>query len=418
MPGKAAKLTITERQQDILLTLRNAVTAPSHLRRRATIILLAFDGLRNEDIAEEVGLGRRQVGRWRRRWAKAWSGLIDLECRETKADLRRAIEALLTDEPRPGAPGKFTPEQVTQILAVACEPPEKSGRPITHWTAYELADEVVKRGIVASISTSQVGRYLREAAMQPHKSRYWLNTTEKDPEKFREQVETVCDTYLAAPEMERTQNTHTVCVDEMTGIQALERVAATKPMIAGKPARIEFEYERHGTLTLIGNFRVTTGELIAPTFGPTRTEADFASHIEQTMAVDPSASWVFVADNLNIHCSETLVQVVAEACEITTTLGKKGVRGVLKSMASRQKFLSDPSHRIRFVYTPKHSSWLNQIETVFGVIMRKVVRRGSFTSVSDLRDKLSNFIEYFNRVFAHPFRWTYTGRPLMTKRAA
>ena len=263
-----------------------------------------------------------------------------------------------------------------------------------------------------------MSRYLREAALQPHKSRYWLNTTEKDPEQFQKQVETVCDTYRAAPALERTQNTHTVCVDEMTGIQALERTAPTKLMIAGKPARIEFEYERHGTLTLIGNFQVTTGELIAPTIGPTRTEADFASHIEQTMATDPGASWVFVADNLNIHCSETLVQVVAKACEITTTLGKKGVRGVLKSVASRQAFLSEPSHRIRFVYTPKHSSWLNQIEVVFGVIMRKVIRRGSFTSVKDLRDKLLNFIDYFNRVFAHPFRWTYTGRPLMAKPAA
>ncbi len=418
MPGKAAKITVTERQHNILLTLRNAITAPSHLRQRAAVILLAFDGLRNEDIAEKLGLGRRQVGRWRRRWAKAWSGLIDLECRETKADLRRAIEAVLTDAPRPGAPGKFTPEQVTQILAVACEPPAKSGRPITHWTAHELADEVVKRGIVTSISTSQVSRYLCEAALQPHKSRYWLNTTEKDPVQFQKQVETVCDTYRAAPALERTQNTHTVCVDEMTGIRALERTAPTKLMIAGKPARIEFEYERHGTLTLIGNFQVTTGELIAPTIGPTRTEADFASHIEQTVATDPGASWVFVTDNLNIHCSETLVQVVAKACEITTTLGKKGVCGVLKSVASRQAFLSEESHRIRFVYTPKHSSWLNQIEVVFGVIVRKVIRRGSFTSVNDLRDKLLNFIDYFNRVFAHPFRWTYTGRPLMAKPAA
>ncbi len=307
---------------------------------------------------------------------------------------------------------------MTQVLAVACEPPEKSGRPITHRTAHELADEVVKRGIVDSISTTQVGRYLREAAMQPHKSRYWLNTTEKDPVRFQRQVETVCDTYREAPVLERTRDTHTVCVDEMTGIQALERIAAAKPMIAGKPARIEFEYERHGTLTLIGNFRVTTGELIAPTIGPTRTEADFASHIEQTMATDPEASWVFVADNLNIHCSETLVQVVAEACAIEEPLGKKGVRGVLRSVASRQAFLSDSSHRVRFVYTPKHSSWLNQIEVVFGVIMRKVVRRGSFTSVKDLRDKLMNFIEYFNRVFAHPFRWTYTGRPLMAQPAA
>jgi transposase len=418
MPGKAAKVTVTERQYELLLALRNASTAPSHLRQRAAVILLAFDGLRNDEIADRIGLGRFQVGRWRRRWARAWSGLIDLECRETRADLRRAIEAILSDAARPGAPGKFTAEQVTQILAVACEPPEKSGRPITHWTAHELADEVVKRGIVDSISTTQVGRYLREAAMQPHKSRYWLNTTEKDPVRFQGQVETVCDTYREAPVLERTRNTHTVCVDEMTGIQALERIAATKPMIAGKPARIEFEYERHGTLTLIGNFRVTTGELIAPTIGPTRTEADFASHIEQTMATHPGASWVFVTDNLNIHGSETLVRVVAEACAITEPLGKKGVRGVLRSVASRQAFLSESSHRVRFVYTPKHSSWLNQIEVVFGVIMRKVVRRGSFTSVEDLRNKLMNFIEYFNKVFAHPFRWTYTGRPLMAKPAA
>ncbi len=418
MPGKAAKVTITERQRDILVTLRDAVTAPSHLRQRAAIILLAFDGLRNQDITEELGLGGRQVGRWRRRWAKAWSGLIERECRETNANLRRAIQAILTDGPRPGAPGKFTPEQVTMILTVACEPPEKSGRPITHWTAHELADEVVKRGIVVSISTSQVGRYLREAAMQPHKSRYWLNTTEKDPVKFQKQVEAVCDTYLAAPELERTQNTHTVCVDEMTGIQALERIAPTKLMIAGKSARIEFEYERHGTLTLIGNFEVTTGELIAPTIGPTRTEADFASHIEQTMATDPDASWVFVADNLNTHCSETLVGVVAASCEISEPLGKKGTSGVLKSVATRQEFLSEESHRIRFVYTPKHSSWLNQIEGIFGVIMRKVIRRGSFTSVKDLHDKLVDFIAYFNRVFANPFRWTYTGRPLVAKRAA
>ncbi len=135
MPGKAAKITITERQHDILRTLHDAVTAPSHLRQRASLILLAFDGLRNDEIAEQVGLGQRPVGLWRRRWAKAWNRLIDLECSETHAALRRAIEAVLTDGPRPGAPGKFTPEQVTQILAVACEPPEKSGRPITHWTA-------------------------------------------------------------------------------------------------------------------------------------------------------------------------------------------------------------------------------------------------------------------------------------------
>jgi transposase len=418
MPGKAAKIIITELQRDILHTPRNSVTAASRLRRRASLILMAFDGLRNQDIADQAGLARHQVGRGRRRWATAFDRLVRIECLETRAALRRAIEQILSDEPRPGAPGKFTPEQVTQILAIACEPPENSGRPITHWTAHELADEVVKRGIVASISPTQVGRYLREAALQPHKSRYWLNTTEKDPKVFGRQVAAVRDTYLAAPALEKGHGTHTVRVDEMTGMQALERNAPTLPMIAGKPALIEFEYTRHGTLCLIGNFQVTTGELIAPTIGPTRTEDDFASHIEQTVATDPEASWVFVVDNLNIHGSESLVKLVAETCGIATELGKKGVRGVLQTVASRQAFLSQLSHRIRFVYLPKHSSWLNQIEVIFGVIMRKVIRRGSFTSMADLRAKLLNFIAYFNRVFAKPFRWTYTGRPLIAKGAA
>jgi transposase len=418
MPGKAAKIIITELQRDILHTLRNSVTAASRLRQRASLILMAFDGLRNQDIADQAGLARHQVGRWRRRWATAFDRLVRIECLETRAALRRAIEQILSDEPRPGAPGKLTPEQVTQILAIACEPPENSGRPITHWTAHELADEVVNRGIVASIAPTQVGRYLREAALQPHKSRYWLNTTEKDPKVFARPVAAVCDTYLAAPAWEKSHGTHTVCVDEMTRMQALERNAPTLPMIAGKPALIEFESTRNGTLCLIGNFQVTTGELIAPTIGPTRTEADFASHIEQTVATDPEASWVFVVDNWNIHGSESLVKLVAETCGIATELGKKGVRGVLKTVASRQAFLSQPSHRIRFVDLPKHSSWLNQIEVIFGVIMRKVIRRGSFTSVADLRTKLLNFIAYFNRVFAKPFRWTYTGRPLIAKGAA
>src|SRR5947209_1269288 len=195
MPGKAAKVTLTERQQDILRSFSRSSTAPLRLRQRASIIVLAFHGLLNEEIAKQVSLTHRQVGRWHRRWAKAWHRLIDIECCESRAALRRAIEAVLGDEPRPGAPAKFSPEQVTQILAVACEPPEKSGRPITHWTGRELTDEVLKRRVVTSISPSQVSRYLREAVLQPHKSRYWLNTTEKDPRRSQAQVKTVCDTY-------------------------------------------------------------------------------------------------------------------------------------------------------------------------------------------------------------------------------
>ena len=169
----------------------------------------------------------------------------------------------------------------------------------------------------------------------------------------------------------------------MTGLQALERIAPSKAMIAGKCHLIEFEYERHGTLCLIGNLVVATGELIAPTLGPTRTEADFANHIEQTMATDPDCSWVFVVDNLNIHCSESLVKLVAETCEVAAGSGQEGEARSAEVGGEPASVLVGVSHRIRFVYLPKHTSWLNQIEVIFGVIMRKVIRRGSFTSVAD-----------------------------------
>jgi DDE superfamily endonuclease len=198
----------------------------------------------------------------------------------------------------------------------------------------------------------------------------------------------------------------------MTGIQALERIAPTKPMQAGCPELREFEYTRHGTQCLIGNFEVATGEVIRPTVQATRTEQDFAEHIKQTVAADPKADWTFVADNLTTHCSASLVRYVAQACAIDEDLGKKGKRGVLKSVATRKAFLQDRSHRIRFVYVPKHTSWLNQIEIWFSILVRRVIKRGNFTSVSDLRDKILAFIAYFNRTMAKPFKWTYTGRPL------
>jgi transposase len=200
--------------------------------------------------------------------------------------------------------------------------------------------------------------------------------------------------------------------DEMTGIQALERAALTQPMRPGRPERREFEYLRHGTLSLIANFEVATGQLVMPTLGPTRTEADFTAHIAQTIATDPAAAWVFVTDQLNTHQSESLVRLVAEQCGITDDLGVKGESGILHALATRAAFLRDPSHRISFVYVPKHTSWLNQIEIWFSILVRRVIKRGTFTSVEDLRARILAFIDYFNRT-AKPFRWTYTGRPLV-----
>lgn len=416
MSGKAAKIVLTEKQECVLERIQRSTITSQRLLQRVNVISLAFGGMLNVDIAKTIGLARKQVGLWRRRWKRSFEALVAIECHETKIELQRAITDVLSDAPRSGSTGTFTAEQVTQVLAVACEPPEQSGRPVDRWTHRELADEVACRGIVPSISASQVGRYLAQAELQPHRRKYWLNAKEKDPEVFQQQVETVCQTYLGAPALYFQENTHTVSVDEMPGIQALERITETIPMQPGQPMRIEYEYKRHGTLCLTGNWDVVLGQMIAPTIGTTRTEEDFAWHIHQTVATDPAAGWVFVVDNLNTHCSETLVRYVARLEGIPESeLGRKGKSGILKSVAMRQGFLSDRSHRIRFVYLPKHTSWLNQIEIVFGIIGRRVLRRGNFTSLIALQDRLLNFIDYFNRTFARPFRWTYTGRPVTAK---
>src|SRR3982751_2135139 len=195
MPGKAAKVRVSERQWAVLQELSRSRTAAKGIVQRASILVLGAQGLRNEQIAAEVGLIRRQVGTWRRRWREAWDSLCAWECTEPHR-LREAILEVLSDAPRPGSPGKVTAEQVAQILAVACESPRLSDRPITRWTHRELRDEVVRRGIVASISVAQVGRYLKQAALQPHRSKMWLNTTEEDPEAFERQAAKVCETYL------------------------------------------------------------------------------------------------------------------------------------------------------------------------------------------------------------------------------
>jgi transposase len=324
MAGTAAKIIISERQQKLLEEFSKSRTIGKCIAQRATIILRGFTGMLNEEIALQVSLNRIQVGIWRRRWRDAWEALCVWECTEPHR-LREAILDVLSDAPRPGAPATFTAEEVSQIVALACEPPKLSGRPIDHWTLRELRDEAIKRKIVTDISVSQIGRFLQQAAVQPHRKKMWLNTTEKDPKKFQAEVENVCRTYLEAPGKAAADGTHTLSVDEATSLQAIERNAPDKPAQPDSVPKQEFEYTRHGTTTLTAGLDVVTGMIVCPTLEATRTEPEFVAHIARTVDTDPDAEWIFLADRLNTHMSEGLVTFVAERCGLPDALGKKAI---------------------------------------------------------------------------------------------
>ena len=220
------------------------------------------------------------------------------------------------------------------------------------------------------------------------------------------------DLYLQAPTLLQAGE-RVMCTDEMTGIQALARKHPTISMGPGRVERREFEYLRHGTLTLIAKFDVAPGKVVVASRGPRCTEADFVAHIQKTVATDSGATkWHFVVDNLNTHPSKSLVRFVAEHDGIEDDLGQKEKRGILKSMATRAAFLCDATHSIVFHYRPKHASWMNQIEVWFSILARKLIKRASFTSTADLKAKGLAFIAYFNETMAKPFRWTYGRQPL------
>jgi len=414
---KSSEIKLTDPVREILERITRCYTKPHDLVQRAKMILMAAAGAKNIEIARSLDSNRNTVYTWRIRWLANDTELrVAEDAGIDEYKLTEMIETILSDAYRSGAPDTFEPEQLVQIVAIACEPPHASDREITNWTHRELADEAIKRTVVDTISPRHVGRILKEADLKPHRSRYWLNANPDDPETFAAEVKNVCDLHLQAQALHQ-QGISLVSTDEKTGIQALERKHPTKPAKPGFVERREFEYERHGTQCLIANFHIATGKIIGPSLGLTRTEDDFLNHIAQTVDTNPTGEWIFIVDQLNTHMSESLVKFVINRCslEIDEDIwGVKGQSGVLKSMPTRKTFLENVNHRSRFVYTPKHTSWLNQVEIWFSILVRKLLKRASFISVDDLRQRILNFIDYFNATRAKPFKWTYTGRPLTT----
>lgn len=418
-PGSTEESWHCRKQKASLQQLANRSSSSIRWVERAQILLTYWELGSHKGVARELGVDVKTVRKWCRRWEEARDFLAELESRGTPLPdraYRAAIREVLQDAERPGAPDTFTAEQRAQIIALACEVSDDSeDTPFSHFPQEEVAREAVRRGIVEEISRSTVGRIFREANLKPHHSRYWLNAPERDTEEFPGEVQAVCELYSEASALHE-QGVHVVSVDEKTGIQALEREHPTHPAKAepgsdGKERR-EYNYERHGTLCLFGNLYVATGRIITPTIGVTRTEADFAAHIAQTVSVDSEGKWVFVVDQLNTHMSASLVCWVATQEKLNLDLGEKGKSGILESMESRQAFLSDPKRRIRFVYTPKHTSWLNQIEIWFSILTRRLLKRGRFSSLEVLEARILSFIRFFNETLAKPFSWNFTGKIL------
>lgn len=345
MPGpKPPAIVLTEEERQSLETLVQRHRTGQQKALRGRIVLLAAEGKTMSDIARLLRVSIDMVRLWWRRW-------LDLHGISVQ-DV--SVAARLDDLPRPGAPARLTSDQVCQIEKLACEQPERLGRPISQWTGREIADELITRGLVDTISARHAARLLKKKGLQPHLIRYWL--TAKADDQFDDKVRDINAVYRQAASWAQ-QGEVVISTDEMTGVQALERKHPGLAMRAGQVERREFEYIRHGTLSFIVNFEVATGQVGVVSCGPTRTEVDFLNHIQRTVARSPlTIKWHFVLDNLNTHQSASLVRYVADESDLVLDLGVKGQSGILQSRQTRAAFLADPTHRLVFHFTPKHAS--------------------------------------------------------------
>lgn len=289
------------------------------------------------------------------------------------------------------------------MVTIATSKPSDYEVTATRWSIDEIAATILNQAHHESMSRSTIWRILEDADLKPHKSVYWLNS--HDPE-FELKAREIGQLYVNAPAFYE-RGRLVVCCDEKTGMQILQRKYPTRPAEPGKPEKREHEYIRHGTRALITSFAVPTGEVVWD-LGITRTSKDFASHLSHVATHFSAMEHIdWVVDNLNTHWSLEVCRVVAELCEIA--FAPKDLR----SGTGRRAFLSDPSHKHVFHFTPKHGSWLNQVELWFSVFSRRFLQRGDFCSAADFERRLIAFLQDYNAHYAHPYRWTYAGQPLV-----
>jgi hypothetical protein len=297
----------------------------------------------------------------------------------------------------------FPPEQHATIVALACELPDGQGCPATRWSLDELAARLVNQYAQDAASRSTVWRVLQAADLKPHRSVYWLNSHDPD---FDAIARAVCRLYVQAPTLAE-QGHLVLCTDEKSGMQVLQRLHPTQPARPGQPEKRERDYVRHGTRALIASLAVPTGEVVWDV-GPTRTNDDFAAHLLHTLG--HFAGWkelTWVVDNLNTHFS-------LQACEVLAAVnGRPFWPRALRTGLQRRAFLTDAGYPFRLVYLPRHGSWLNQVELFFSVLARRWLKRGDFASAAVFEARLGAFLEDYNVRHAHPYRWTYTGQPLV-----
>ena len=303
----------------------------------------------------------------------------------------------------PVAPGAFPPETQTDVLSIATSQPSDHGRTATRWSIDDIAATLLNDAHHQAMSRSTIWRILDDADLKPHKSVYWLNSHDPD---FESKAREICRLYVDAPRLYE-RGRLVICSDEKTGMQILQRKYPTQPVQPGKPEKREHEYIRHGVRALIASFVVPTGEAVADV-SITRTSVDFAAHLRRVAEHFPDmARFDWVLDNLNTHWSLDVCRVIAELSDIPF------VEAELRRGVQRRAFLTDATHRHVFHFTPKHGSWLNQVELWFGVLERRFLERGDFPCATEFETRLRAYSDDYNAQYAHPYRWTYTGEPLV-----